>query len=162
MRPGRGSIRNQLSLDSPIPVGRVLRSICYDAVVSERSLEMIEAIVAAGRRQPGLALLMIFGSQARGDARAGSDWDFGYLGEIDADGLMLDLVNALGTDRIDLVDLARASGLLRYRAARDGQPVLEGVPGAHARFWLEAVDFWCDAQPLLMAGYDDVLTALDR
>ena len=50
-------------------------------------------------------------------------WDFGYIGErgLDVDGLLAQLIETLGTDRVDFVDLDRASGLLRYRAvASDG------------------------------------------
>ena len=66
----------------------------------------------------------------------------------------------VGTDRVDLVDLQRASGLVRYRVARDGHTVFEAAPGLADRFRLEAADFWCDAVSLLRRGYDDVLAEL--
>jgi predicted nucleotidyltransferase len=82
------------------------------------------------RRYPGLWLAAVFGSRARGDATAASDWDVAYLADerLDRDALLADLVNALDTDRVDLVDLDRAGGLLRFRVARDGRVVFE----AHA------------------------------
>lgn len=69
---------------------------------------------------------------------------------------------ALGTDRIDLVNLDRASGLLRYRVARDGQVLAERTPGAAGNFRLQAIDFWCDAGPLLEREYDALLADLKR
>ncbi len=121
-----------------------------------------EALADAVRATPGLDLLMVFGSRARNDARPESDWDFAYLaaGALDVAELIVTLVTALGTDRIDLVDLTRAGGLLRYRAARDGQVVFEAEPGMADRFRLEAVRFWCDAAPVLERGYEDVLADL--
>jgi predicted nucleotidyltransferase len=115
-------------------------------------------------RHPGLRLAVVFGSRARGDATAASDWDVAYLADepLDRDALLSDLVRALDTDRVDLVDLERAGGLVRFRAARDGHVVFEARPDAFARFWLEAVDFWCDAGPVIRAGYEDVLAELSR
>jgi predicted nucleotidyltransferase len=115
-------------------------------------------------QHPGVRLAVVFGSRARGEATAASDWDIGYLADerLDRDRLLADFVHALDTERIDLVDLERAGGLVRLRAARDGIAVFESVPDAFARFWLEAVTFWCDAGPVIRAGYDDVLAELPR
>lgn len=109
-----------------------------------------------------LTLLVLFGSRSRGDSRPSSDWDFGYVAAsgFDADRLLAVLVDALNSDRIDLVDLTRAGAQLRYRAARDGQIVVERVGGAFTRFWFDAVSFWCDMQPILRRGYDAVLAEL--
>lgn len=105
---------------------------------------------------------MLFGSRARDDHSPESDWDFGYLGtpELDVDALLGHLVTAVGSDRVDLVDLHRASGLLRFRAARDGVAVFEASAGLADRFRLEAVQFWCDAEAALRRGYEDVLAEL--
>lgn len=113
---------------------------------------------------PGLSLLILFGSRARGDAADLADWDFGYLADrtFDPDRLLADLVRQVDSDRIDLVDLARAGGQLRYRAARDGRPLYEARLGDFARFWTEAVTFWCDAAPILGPAYADVLDRLAR
>lgn len=110
-------------------------------------------------RTPGLDLLMLFGSRARGDAHDASDWDFGYLAAstVDVPSLLVAIVETVGSDRVDLVDLARASALLRYRAARDGVVVFEARPRLSESFRLDALDFWCDAGPLLQQGYAAVL-----
>ncbi len=120
--------------------------------------------VALAHSTPGLDLLILFGSRARGDARSGADWDFGFLARDGADvpGLLAGLIEAVGNDRVDLADLARASGLLRYRAARDGRLLFESSRGRYDRFRLEAIRFWCDVGPMLQRGYDEVLEALPR
>jgi predicted nucleotidyltransferase len=125
---------------------------------------LVEGIEATAARQPGLRLLLVFGSQARGDAIPGSDWDLGYRATRDVDpvSLLADLVGLLGSDRIDLVDLDRASAQLRFRAASEGRVLYQAAPDAFARFWTEAVSFWCDAGPLLRAGYEDVLARLPQ
>jgi len=54
---------------------------------------LTEAVSSTG----GLRLLVLFGSRARGDERADSDWDFGYLGSpsLDVDGVLATLVIVL-------------------------------------------------------------------
>jgi hypothetical protein len=81
-------------------------------------------------------------------------------GTTDLVGLSAALTSLLGTDAVDLVDLRRASALLRYRAARDGVVVVELHEGDFRDFQLEAVQFWCDAGPVIRAAQDDVLAAL--
>lgn len=136
---------------------------CYHTSLSPRTVAPpIETLARLAGSTPGLQLLLLFGSRARGAAHARSDWDLGYLADADFDpaGLLAALVGVLGTDRVDLVDLARASGLLRYRAARDGLVVFEARPRFAEQFRLEAARFWCEAAPVLERGYDDVLDGL--
>lgn len=110
----------------------------------------------------GLGLLVLHGSRARGEAGPYSDWDFGVLGDLETDlaALASALTALLGTDAVDVVDLSRASALLRYRAARDGIALVERPAGTMLRFRLEAVRFWCDAGPVIRAAHDDVLAGL--
>ncbi len=127
-----------------------------------RERHSIEVVAAtAGRSHPQLRLLVLFGSRARGDAHEESDWDLGYLAEpgVDALALHAELVEGLGTERVDLVDLERAGGLLRFRAARDGRALVDSN-GHFEAFWIESVRFWCDAQPILDAGFEDILREL--
>jgi predicted nucleotidyltransferase len=123
---------------------------------------VIKALHAVAARQRGLTLLVLFGSRARGDAAAHADWDFGFLADSSADPLavMAALAETVGSERLDLVDLLRASGLLRYRAARDGVLVYEARPGIFDRFRFEAARFWYDAEPVLRPGYDAILDGL--
>jgi predicted nucleotidyltransferase len=118
--------------------------------------------LAAGHA--GLLLLVLYGSRARGDAHQGSDWDFGYEADatLDPDRLLAALAEHLDADRIDLVDLDRAGALLRYRAARDAVVVFERQEGQFERFWLRAVDTWCDLAPILEPAYEQLLESLPR
>lgn len=126
------------------------------------SPSVMDAIVMSAHRAPGLELLLLFGSRARRDAHSRSDWDFGYIAtrEFDPTRLLGSVVEVVGSDQVDLVDLGRASGLLRYQAARDGQLVYEARPRVAEQFRLDAAQFWCDAAPILRRGYDEVLAEL--
>lgn len=121
-----------------------------------------DTLSSLARSTPGLELLLLHGSRARSEAHAGSDWDFGYLGgeRLDMAGLLAGLVETLEDDRVDLADLAAASGLLRYRVARDGVLLFESAPGLNDQFRFDAVGFWCDAQPLLQPAYQATLERL--
>lgn len=123
---------------------------------------VLDGVASAARATVGLDLLILFGSRARGDSRPGADWDLGYLADATADvpGLLAGLVEALADDRVDLVDLRRAGGLLRYRAARDGVLLHEAEAEAFDRFRLEAVRFWCDNAPTFESGYEEILESL--
>jgi predicted nucleotidyltransferase len=125
----------------------------------------LDEIAARMREHPAMAgvrVLVLHGSRARGDAGPGSDWDFAVLtdGRTDLAALAAMLTRLTGTDAVDLVDLGRASALLRYRAARDGVVLVERRAGDFRAFQLEAVRFWCDAGPVIRAAQDDVLAAL--
>lgn len=134
--------------------------------MSGRDFSVAEAVLDPAHKSSidlsGLRLLLLHGSRARGEAGARSDWDCGYLADeqLDPTALHLGLSAALGTDAVDLVDLARASALLRFRAARDGVPLLEHPAGAFEDFQLDATLFWCDAGPTIRAAQDDVLAGL--
>jgi predicted nucleotidyltransferase len=110
----------------------------------------------------GVTVALLHGSRARGDARPGSDWDIGVLaGESpNLPAVTADIAAILGTDMIDVVDLRTASALLRFRAARDGIALVERPSGAFEAFQLEAVQFWCDAGPVIRAAQEDVLAGL--
>ncbi|MCE5316396.1 MAG: nucleotidyltransferase domain-containing protein [Parachlamydia sp.] len=114
------------------------------------------------KKYPGLRLVLLFGSRARGQAREESDWDFGYLAESDFDdsALYTDLVLALETDHVDLVDLSRANGLLRYYAASENRLIYESSQGVYENFWLEAVNFWCENAAIFRSEYDALLEGL--
>lgn len=122
----------------------------------------LPAIRLVASRFPGLRLLALHGSRARGDADVGSDWDFAYLGEEGLDELELRrrLCDALGTDHIDLADLARAGGLLRFRVAKDGVLLFERNPGAFEDFCYEAARFWFDVADIVRAEHVAILEAL--
>lgn len=124
-------------------------------------------LVAAMRGRPevtGLRLLILHGSRARADAGTHSDWDLGYLEDgsegFDPAALVVAVTDAVGSDAVDLLDLATASALLRFRAARDGIALHEEPADSFLDFRLAAIGFWCDAGAVIRAAYDDVLAAL--
>lgn len=109
---------------------------------------------------PALRLLVLLGSRASGTPRADSDWDLGFLAdaELDLGTLAANLTHALGTDAVDVVDLARASAVLR-RDAVSGVLLYERSAGEFVEFQVEAALFWCDVEPVLREAHADVLRA---
>lgn len=129
--------------------------------VSPQTRRMLRDIA---RRSSGLELLVLFGSRARGEAHSGSDWDFAFRGpdSVDVGILIADLGVSLSTNHVDLVDLDRAGGLLRYQVARDGVPIYEARPHAFEQFWLDAVSFWCDARHVLEPAYNSIVERISE
>jgi predicted nucleotidyltransferase len=122
----------------------------------------LQSVRMLAKATTGLDLLLLFGSRARGDASPESDWDFAFLGNSNVARLRADLTLRLKTGRIDLMDLSRAGGLARYRAARDGLLIYESREGVFERFWFESVRFWLDARDVLEPSYDAVLASIDK
>ncbi len=122
----------------------------------------LQAVQALAGTYPELRLLVLYGSRARGDAHRRSDWDLAYLGDVGVDELELrsQLSAALGTDDIDVADLSRAGGLLRYRVAKDGVLLYEREPGAFENFCCEAAAFWLDVAGIVRAEHAAILDAL--
>ena len=121
--------------------------------------ELRDKVRALAQTTRGLKLLVLFGSRGRGDEHRGSDWDFAFRGDpsLVVELLRANLAAELATDAVDLVDLDRANGLLRYRAARDGVLLFEARPSLFEQFWLDAVGFWCDARHVLEPSYEAIL-----
>jgi predicted nucleotidyltransferase len=117
---------------------------------------------ALGQKFPELRLLVLHGSRARGTFHVGSDWDFGYLADrgLDELGLRASLSLSLGTNDVDLVDLRRASAVLRYRVAAEGKSVLERKGDEFERFALDAIRFWLDVAPIVEKAHAELLERL--
>jgi predicted nucleotidyltransferase len=133
-------------------------------VKRQGSDDLVERLREAAEAFPQLAVLILHGSRARGEATPRSDWDLGYLAsdELDAGDLHARIVEALGDERVDLVDLARASGQFRYRAAGDGRAIFERTPGSAERFRLQAIAYWLDMAPIIRAEYEARLQSIPR
>lgn len=125
-------------------------------------VEVLDRIAAVAGSTEGVEVLVLIGSRARGDARPGSDWDFGVVATPGWDllGFRAAAVEVLGTDDVDVVDLARATALLRYRAASEGRLLFERRPHRWFEFRYEAVNFWCENQGAIREGYRRVLQRL--
>jgi predicted nucleotidyltransferase len=111
--------------------------------------DRIAAALSAG---PPLRLALLFGSIARGTSHAGSDLDVAIL-PVDPElslAAELDLQRALSTASgrpVDLVRLDRASSLVRWQVARDGQVLFQAGPFEAARFIARAASEYLDFQP---------------
>jgi hypothetical protein len=70
------------------------------------------------------------------------------------------LMAILRTDLVDLVDLSKASALLRIQVAVGGRPVFEEDPSAFQAFQIDAATFWCDVEPVLRVAYRQILDGL--
>ena len=112
--------------------------------------------------EPGLRLLVLFGSRARGDHRNASDWDFGYIAGTNFDLLTarLRLCEFLETDDVDLVDLARAGAVLRHRVAAEGLCIFEASRDEFAEFQIEALSFWFDNKNVIQRAQRELLNEL--
>jgi predicted nucleotidyltransferase len=99
----------------------------------------------------------LFGSRVSGKDRPDSDYDIAFfpsekflniknkLDQLSAQSsLELELEKILGTDRIDLVNLAGATTLLRFKVIKNGKMLFEKDPVLHrlkvARWVLEYLD----------------------
>lgn len=124
--------------------------------------EVDEDVIALGQAAPGLRLLLLVGSRARADAHPRSDTDLAFLADrsFDVSGFRAALTRALGTDAVDLVDLATASAVFRFGAVRDGVVLFEHEPGIAERFAIEVSIFWCDVEPVLRRAHEAVLASL--
>jgi predicted nucleotidyltransferase len=124
-------------------------------------MSAVEQVRALASREPQLVLLVLYGSRARGDARPGSDWDFGYMADagFDVESFRGALVRIVQCDDVDLVDLSRASAQLRYRVAAEGV-TMSGRPGASDAFWFTAVSYWLDMQDIIRSEYEAALQRL--
>lgn len=103
---------------------------------------VIEALREALRGRQDVRLALLFGSRARGRARAGSDADVAVLGKsLDLLRLAADLSDAAGVE-VDVVSLGDPGYPLLNVILRDGLLLHEGERGAaaawRARAWLQA------------------------
>ncbi|MBI2863379.1 MAG: nucleotidyltransferase domain-containing protein [Chloroflexi bacterium] len=98
-----------------------------------------------------LDLVILFGSHAKGYATPGSDYDIAVLPSKapvppeEVLTLAFVLSRALGVREIDLVDLRRASPLLKHQAAESGKVLYEREEGTFTRFRVLAYKLYQDA-----------------
>lgn len=99
-------------------------------------------------RIPYLKMLVLFGSRARGDTHAKSDWDFAALYDeklreesckdrgfawFEVPGILGDAFS-INSDNIDVVELHRCSPLIAHFVARDGILLYESESGQFEAF----------------------------
>ncbi|MGH3666223.1 MAG: type VII toxin-antitoxin system MntA family adenylyltransferase antitoxin [Egibacteraceae bacterium] len=99
--------------------------------------------------EPDVIVAYLFGSQARGTARPGSDVDVAVLLAERADGhqRQLELMAALG-GRADVVVLNDAPVALAHRVLRDGVVLVCRDDRVRVSHWARTVDRYLDTAPL--------------
>ena len=131
-----------------------LRHEFYTAVMSDPALEAVRAFFAGA--VPGVAAVYVFGSVARGTARAGSDVDVGVLlvtpPPPTLEGQAFDvgdaLERALGRP-VDVVILEHRAGRPADAGASDGVLAFEGDPVGRVRFEVATRNEYFDLEPIL-------------
>lgn len=104
-------------------------------------------------RHADVRVAYVFGSTARGTGGPLSDVDVAVL--LTGDGellhvrlaLMADIVEALGSDRVDVVVLNEAPVPLAYRIIREGKLILSRDEGLRIRHRVRTVDRYLDMEP---------------
>ncbi len=112
-------------------------------------LAAADALVNALAAEATVQLAVLFGSEARGEARGASDLDVAVAGPDASElpSLALRLERATGRP-IDLVALATAPPLLRFEIARDGGVLVERRPHLWSDFKARAMVDWWDWAPI--------------
>ena len=100
--------------------------------------------------EPGLQILLLFGSRASGRIHSKSDIDLGVLFDspIDPVEMTSRIIGLLRTERIDLVDLRRASPLLAFSAARKSLVLYERKAGLFNQFYSLSFRRYVDTKKL--------------
>ena len=102
---------------------------------------------------PYLEMLILFGSRARGDIHAKSDWDFAALYDeemrkkcVGDNGFgwwevpdKLGKIFLINSDNIDVVELRKCSSLIAHFVAQDGKLLYEKQPGQFEAFCEQAL-----------------------
>jgi len=112
--------------------------------------------------RPEVRLVVLFGSRAAGRGRPESDVDLGVIATGNVSELAVEAIRLLGTDRVDWVDLARATPLLAMAVAKGGRSLYEREPGAFASFVSLALRRYNDTAKLRKAREDGLRAFLSE
>jgi len=113
-------------------------------------------------RENGLKLVLLFGSSVTGNRHRQSDIDVGFFfdGEVDIFALTNKVIRLLKTDKVDVVDLKKASLLLKFSASRSSVVLFEKTPGLFNAFSSLAFRRYVDTKKLRDAQHSVVMDFL--
>jgi uncharacterized protein len=124
-------------------------------------MDLAGAVDLLRERVPGLVLVALYGSQARGDALPDSDVDLALLAEAPIDRWeMLELQAALARRigaEVDLVDLMTVDDVLRVQVVAHGRTLFERSASERARFEMQALSRYAHLNEERRGILDDVL-----
>jgi predicted nucleotidyltransferase len=114
------------------------------------SIEEIRNRLAPIFKDEGLKIALLFGSAVLGKVHNQSDIDLAFLFDRPADILSLtnSVIRLLHADNIDVVDLRRASPLLKFSVAKNGRLLYERQPGLFNEFYSLAFRMYVDTKKL--------------
>jgi len=120
------------------------------AMKKTSSFEEISDRLAPLFKDEGLQLVLAFGSVVSERAHKHSDIDLAFLFNKPVDILRLTnrVIRLLQTDKVDVVDLKRASPILRFSAAKYGRILYERLPGVFSEFYSLAFRRYVDTGKL--------------
>jgi predicted nucleotidyltransferase len=114
------------------------------------SFEEIKKRLAPIFKDEGLKLVLLFGSAILGKVHKQSDIDIAFLFNRPVDILSLTnrIIRLLHADNIDIVDLSRASPLLKFSVVKNGKLLYERLPGMFNEFYSLAFRMYVDTKKL--------------
>lgn len=100
--------------------------------------------------EPGLRMTILFGSAVSGNLHTHSDIDLAFLfdGPVDILDLTNKVIRLLRTDSVDVVDLKRATPLLKFSAIKPRKVLYEREPGIFNEFASLAFREYIDTKKL--------------
>ncbi len=109
-------------------------------------------------KEENLQLVLLFGSAASGKMHKQSDIDLAFLfdGPVDILTLTNKVIRLLHNDTIDVIDLRRASPLLKFAVVRGGVLIYEREAGMFSKFYSLAFRMYIDTKKLRDAQVEAV------
>jgi predicted nucleotidyltransferase len=134
------------------------RKLFATLMATRLDIDDLSTLLAPLREPFRIQLIILFGSSVTGLRGPESDLDLAFLGDapLDLIAVTTDVIRSLHTDRVDVVDLRRASPLLAMEVARHGRLVYERQPGTHLEFISLAVRRYIDTKKLRDAQKDAI------
>ena len=115
-------------------------------------------------KEKGLQFVLLFGSAASGKTHKESDIDLAFLYDepVGILGLTNQVIRLLHTDHVDVVDLHRASPLLRISASKQGILLYERSPGLFHAFYSLAFRRYIDTKKLRKGREESIKSFLEE